>query len=285
MSNEWVTFLSFIIMRQNVAALAYCRPHSLSLSLHKYPSAAALILYFFLLILSLHSIYYLVLLNSLLDYQAMGAYSFCSLSDMLEQPPSHNSKLRESLPSQYPISKHQAPHENPLYVTQMFGELYFQESHSTSSSTQHFLFPPLPPPPPASPSPNHAVDTDSIGNSSDKTNFGRDEVTENGCVYNKKSWGRNERLFPPPISCLKTAKSGDPIVYFRFDENYGTFVPEERRIHRHDLLCASRNSGRLKLYFRHEEPEEEEEEQEENDGKEASDHEEWMVVDFGVLCA
>ncbi|KAF7148000.1 hypothetical protein RHSIM_Rhsim03G0097600 [Rhododendron simsii] len=192
----------------------------------------------------------------------MGAYSFSSLSDMLEQPPTHNSKLGESLPSQYPISKHQVPHENPPnYVTQMFGELYFKVSHSTSSSTQHFPAPP-PPPQPASPSPNHTLAADSIGNSSDRTNFGRDKV---GCVYNKKSWGRNERLFPPPISCLKTAKSGDPIVYFRFDENYGTFVPEERRIHRHGLLCASRNSGRLKLYFRREEPEEEE--QEENDGK------------------
>ncbi|KAH7854393.1 hypothetical protein Vadar_013306 [Vaccinium darrowii] len=176
----------------------------------------------------------------------MEAYSFSSLRDMLERPPSHNSKFSGLLSShsQHPISKSQVPHDNPP--------------------------------------PNRSLQTNTIENTSDKTNFGKDKVTKHGCMYNKKSQRKNERLFPPPISCLKSAKSGEPFNYFRFDKNSSKFVPDEIRIPRQGLLRSSRGSGRLKLNFADEEPEEEEDEdEEEKNGKEASD-EEWEVVDFGL---
>ena len=70
----------------------------------------------------------------------MASYTFSSLRDMLKQPPSHNSKLMESL-SSHPIPNIEVSHEDP-HVIEIFGELYFKES---SSSTQSFLAHPQPP--------------------------------------------------------------------------------------------------------------------------------------------
>ena len=177
---------------------------------------------------------------------------------MLKQPPSHNSKLMESL-SSHPIPNIEVSHEDP-HVIEIFGELFFKES---SSSTLNFLSPPplsssssQPPKPPPSSSPlsNHTLEKEKSR-----------KVEKNGCIYNKRLWGNRERLFPPPISCLKPAKStGKPFVYFRFDEKSSSFVREEIRTPSQGLLCASRESMRLRLNLVHDEGE--------KDGQEANDH-------------
>ncbi|KAI8006299.1 hypothetical protein LOK49_LG07G01508 [Camellia lanceoleosa] len=125
----------------------------------------------------------------------MAASSFSSLVDMLKQPPSNNSDLMESLFSQ-PTT---IPHDD-FHVTEMFGELYFKES---SSSTLNSLFPPSSPAPPpsSSPLPNPNLHTCNIEKVSDKTNLEKENsvkkqnVEENGCIYNKRSWENKERDF------------------------------------------------------------------------------------------
>ncbi|PSS11989.1 TRNA pseudouridine synthase [Actinidia chinensis var. chinensis] len=203
----------------------------------------------------------------------MASYTFSSLRDMLKQPPSHNSKLMESL-SSHPIPNIEVSHEDP-HVIELFGELYFIES---SSSTLNFLSPPLlsssssqpPPKPPlsSSPLPNHTLQTSTTEKFNDKINLEKEKsrkVEKNGCIYNKRLWGNKERLFPPPISCLKSAKSiGKPFVYFRFDEKSSSFVREEIRTPSQGLLCASRASKRLRLNLVHDKGE--------DDGQEANDH-------------
>ncbi|PSR97998.1 ABC transporter G family member protein [Actinidia chinensis var. chinensis] len=202
----------------------------------------------------------------------MASYTFSSLRDMLKPPPSHNSKLMESL-SSHPIPNIEVSHEDP-HVIEIFGELYFKE---TSSSTLNFLSPPpspsssQPPPKPqlsSSPLPNHTLQTSTTEKLNDKTNLEMEKsrkVEKNGCIYNKRLWGNKERLFPPPISCLKSAKStGKPLVYFRFDEKSSSFVREVIRTPSQGLLRASRERAHLRLNFVHNEGEE--------DGQEANDH-------------
>ncbi|KAJ9128626.1 hypothetical protein P3X46_034680 [Hevea brasiliensis] len=72
------------------------------------------------------------------------------------------------------------------------------------------------------------------------------------------------RLFPPPISCLKIFKTGRPYTYLSFNEEDDSFVLEEIRIPKSDIFRASREDGRLRLFFDHSGKEEEEEEEEEN---------------------
>ncbi|XP_057471980.1 uncharacterized protein LOC130760617 [Actinidia eriantha] len=209
----------------------------------------------------------------------MASYTFSSLRDMLKPPLSHNSKLMESL-SSHPIPNIEVSHEDP-HVIEIFGELYFKEG---SSSTLNFLSPPplsssssssssssQPPPKPplsSSPLPNHTLQTSTTEKLNDKTNLEMEKsrkVEKNGCIYNKRLWGNKERLFPPPISCLKSAKStGKPLVYFRFDEKSSSFVREEIRTPSQGLLRASRESAHLRLNLVHNEGGE--------DGQEANDH-------------
>ncbi|GFZ11249.1 hypothetical protein Acr_22g0006470 [Actinidia rufa] len=204
----------------------------------------------------------------------MASYTFSSLRDMLKPPPSHNSKLMESL-SSHPIPNIEVSHEDP-HVIEIFGELYFKE---TSSSALNFLSPPpsssssssQPPPKPplsSSPLPNRTLQTCTTEKLNDKTNLEKEKIRKfekNGCIYNKRLWGNKERLFPPPISCLKSAKStGKPFVYFRFDEKSSSFVREEIRTPSQGLLRASRESAQLRLNLVHNEGEE--------DGQEANDH-------------
>ncbi|KAL6989286.1 hypothetical protein U1Q18_015035, partial [Sarracenia purpurea var. burkii] len=207
---------------------------------------------------------------------AMEARSFSTLGDTLNQTPSQNSTSMDTLSSQ-PTPRTEVPHENP-HVTEIFGEPYLQES---SSSTLPFLLPtppppsmpppPPPPPPPfSSPLASHSIQTSDTEKLNEETSYlekeksiGKQKGEENGCIYNKRSLGSNERLFPPPISCLKSmfSTSVEPIVYFRFDESSSSFVNEEMRFNStQGLLCASRESGRLRLSFVHKEEEEEEEE-------------------------
>ncbi|KAJ4839104.1 hypothetical protein Tsubulata_014913 [Turnera subulata] len=92
--------------------------------------------------------------------------------------------------------------------------------------------------------------------------------------------------FPPPIPCLKLFQEGKPYVYLNYgneDGNDNSFTVEEIRIPR-KMFHASREGGRLKLYFAgtsrnavagstHEKEKEEEgeEEGEEEEGSQLSD--------------
>ncbi|PKA47527.1 Protein fantastic four 3 [Apostasia shenzhenica] len=55
--------------------------------------------------------------------------------------------------------------------------------------------------------------------------------------------------FPPPISCL--GRGGRPWVRLRSFRYDGRFVLREIRIPSQELLCASRENGRLRLQFVH----------------------------------
>ncbi|KAJ4836860.1 hypothetical protein Tsubulata_030740 [Turnera subulata] len=59
------------------------------------------------------------------------------------------------------------------------------------------------------------------------------------------------KIIPPPISCLKLFQEGEPYVYLNYGNEDGkdnSFTVEEIRIPR-EMFHASREGGRLKLYF------------------------------------
>ncbi|XAR53514.1 hypothetical protein NMG60_11022102 [Bertholletia excelsa] len=156
----------------------------------------------------------------------MATHGFSSLGDLPKnQSPSQCPKL---------FTKTQLPsHQDHPSVTEMFGELYFRESSS-----------PLPPPPPSSPPPSFDVQTNACAMVGQNH-----EILENGCTYNKATWGHGERCYPPPISCLKLSQCGKPFVYFMFDQNYGRFVRKEIIIPAGGLFRAAAGGGRLILNF------------------------------------
>ncbi|KDP43381.1 hypothetical protein JCGZ_26481 [Jatropha curcas] len=81
---------------------------------------------------------------------------------------------------------------------------------------------------------------------------------------NVKNLHAKNGLFPPPISCLKLVKAGNPYTYLSFNEGDESFVLEEIRIPNRDIFRASRENGRLKLFFDHSEEEEGKKEKEHN---------------------
>ncbi|KAA8534565.1 hypothetical protein F0562_032082 [Nyssa sinensis] len=165
----------------------------------------------------------------------------------------------ESLYSQK-NTKTEKPYEDPC-VTEMFGELYFKENHSSSLQS---LPPPLMPLPilsssSSAPLPNSTPQTTTKKLNGD-TNHEKEKSTKNKCMYTKSLQTSKERLFPPPISFLKLFKTGKPFVYLKLDENTGDFVHEEIRIPPLDVLCTLRENGLLKLNFAHDYEAEDEQE-------------------------
>ncbi|XAR53515.1 hypothetical protein NMG60_11022103 [Bertholletia excelsa] len=162
----------------------------------------------------------------------MATHSFSSLRDLLKnQSPSQSPKfMRKPL-----LHSH---HDQPS-VTEMCGELYFREISSPPTTM-----------PASSPPPSLGFQTNARAMASPNH-----EVLDEGCTYNKATWGDGERRYPPPISCMKLSNRGKPFVYLMFDQNSGRFARKEIRIPAGGLFRAAREDGRLILNFA---PEEEE---------------------------
>lgn len=120
---------------------------------------------------------------------------------------------------------------------------------------------------------------------------GNDEVWRRRMVARAESRGnwRKERSFPPPLPSLN--RNGKPSFYLRPVRKDGRLELTEVRIHRPEILHASRHDGRLTLrlipdqtdpeeedYYEEEEEEEEEQEQEQELVKE---EEEKVVEEWG----
>ncbi|KAL3520896.1 hypothetical protein ACH5RR_019045 [Cinchona calisaya] len=183
-------------------------------------------------------------------------HKYTSLSDILkDQPPK---PLREE------------SEEIPL-VTEMFGELYFRESPSSTSIGDLKFTPPLPLPKVSTTNNENLNDDNKIKNLVEKKNLPEND----SCMYNNST-----RLFPPPISALKMSKNGKPFTYQRFDETANAFVGEELNIHPESVMAASRENESLRMKFADHHGQEGEEEKEEamgafeyDDGEKSDDEE------------
>uniref|UniRef100_A0A7N1A3R1 FAF domain-containing protein n=1 Tax=Kalanchoe fedtschenkoi TaxID=63787 RepID=A0A7N1A3R1_KALFE len=105
---------------------------------------------------------------------------------------------------------------------------------------------------------------ESSGNSDDPEtqdylqDLGRSRAAKHSLLESSSGETKRSRIrrgpFPPPISCI--GKSGRPWVWFKSYKQDGRFILKEIRIPTQECLHASREDGRLKLHFVHEEEEE-----------------------------
>ncbi|XP_058740576.1 protein FANTASTIC FOUR 1-like [Vicia villosa] len=108
-------------------------------------------------------------------------------------------------------------------------------------------------------------------NSDEKDESWRRKIT----MKRGESRGNSMRTFPPPIPSLN--RNGKPSFYLRPVRKDGRLELTEVRIHRPDILHASRHDGRLTLHLipdRDSDEEEESEEEEEEDDEEVEEVEE-----------
>ncbi|KAK7344795.1 hypothetical protein VNO77_14887 [Canavalia gladiata] len=72
---------------------------------------------------------------------------------------------------------------------------------------------------------------------------------------NKDNQFTTRKCLPPPISCLKNVKVGEPYKYPTYDQESDDYVVEEIKIPKGSLFNAYRENGKLKLFtnFLHEE--------------------------------
>jgi len=216
--------------------------------------------------------------------------SSCSLQKIFENPPLHADSPTILLDQSLESWKNQIkPIQHSSSFTELFGELYFNETVSPKSS-------PLPSPKSfssssfaelinhANPIPNNKplgqenllsnktklslslkrlnIPKESLGfeSSSDEVEeFEEDEEEEgrdekNLALEGKWLWksGRTKGLneYPPPISCI--GRSGKPCVIFKSYRENGRFILKQ--IPTRDVLHAHREDGRLTLHFiQHEE--------------------------------
>lgn len=179
----------------------------------------------------------------------MSAYSFSSLKDLLkDQSPTPKLKFDDS-PSytkDTTDSEPNSPSGHP-YVTEMFGELHFRESPNGISMSE--LFPPIQTPPSFQPNNSCQTKTEKSGKVDAREKcLGKLPMSEDACVY-PNIWEGEEKLFPPPISCLKCLKIGKPYVYYRFDNNLSRFVQEEINVLPQVVMCTVRGNGHIIMKF------------------------------------
>lgn len=212
--------------------------------------------------------------------------STCSLQKIFENPPLYAENPTILLDQSLESWKNQIkPIQHSSSFTELFGELYFNETVSPKSS-------PLPSPKSSSSSSfpelinhaNHIPNNKSLGfgsenplsnkmklslslkrlnickeslgfeSSSDEVEEFEDEEDEgrdekNLGLEGKWLWksGRTKRLneYPPPISCI--GRSGKPCVRFKSYRENGRFILKQIPIQ--DFLHAHREDGRLTLHF------------------------------------
>jgi len=209
--------------------------------------------------------------------------STCSLQKIFENPPLHADSPTTLLDQSLESWKNQIkPIQHSSSFTELFGELYFNETVSPKSS-------PLPSPKSSSSSSfpeliNHAnpiPNNKSLGNENSLSNKTKlslslkrlniskeslgfesssDEVEEfedeeksrdeknlglegNWLWKSGRTKGLNE--YPPPISCI--GRSGKPWVRFKSYRENGRFILKQ--IPTQDFLHAHREDGRLTLHF------------------------------------
>ncbi|KAJ8900082.1 hypothetical protein K2173_024198 [Erythroxylum novogranatense] len=106
----------------------------------------------------------------------------------------------------------------------------------------------------------------STNDAEDSAKAEKKRIMNNTCLYLGKSPANDDaiRFFPPPISSLKLVKKGAPVVYIECSRDENRFTLSEVSIPAGDMLVASRESGRLKLYFAPPQDEENDDEAEEN---------------------
>ncbi|KAF7820435.1 protein FANTASTIC FOUR 1 [Senna tora] len=56
-------------------------------------------------------------------------------------------------------------------------------------------------------------------------------------------------VWPPPITCLRNVKKGKPYCFMGFDEETQSYVVDQVNIPNAPFFQASREDGRLKLFF------------------------------------
>ena len=125
--------------------------------------------------------------------------------------------------------------------------------------------------------------TESLGfESSDEWRVNNDRMVnsdENDEIWRKKMMtkkaenrGNLKRSFPPPLPSLN--RNGKPSFYLRPVRKNGRLELTEVRIHRPDILHASRHDGRLTLHLIPDRDEEEDEEEEQEQEQEHVEEEE-----------
>ncbi|KAJ8756309.1 hypothetical protein K2173_025121 [Erythroxylum novogranatense] len=186
----------------------------------------------------------------------MDTHSFCSLKDILS-PPSPNKQnveRSESMSSDTSLSSH-----STTAIAELLDglSLSLEKNPLSPDNCSHEITVPLPVSPSklSSSLKDHLFPESSIngnGNSvDDETMAEKKRIMNNTCLYlgNSPVCADSNRLFPPPISSLKLVKKGKSVVFINCKPEENCFVVDKVRVPLGGMFAASREGGRLKLYF------------------------------------